>query len=65
MTQNPVTIADAKIAPAHGNHDDVATPQPQPNQSAPASASSTNDITDYLRAQDSVFLDTARLTQFT
>jgi hypothetical protein len=78
MARNPVTTADAKAALAR-NNDDVATPQPQPNQSAPASDGSPvrrlpdevgiqapySDITEYLRAQDRVILDTVRLTQFT
>jgi len=37
MTQNPVTIADPKVASGNGIIDDLATPQPQPNQSAPGS----------------------------
>ena len=98
MTQNPVTIADPKVASGNGIIDDLATPQPQPNQSAPGSDGSPirrrlrygapsrilgrdgvsdealaksgpqepySDITEYLRAQDRVILDTVRLTQFT
>ena len=36
-SQNPVTIADPQVASGNGIIDDLATPQPQPNQSAPGS----------------------------
>jgi hypothetical protein len=56
---------DLKVALVDGNNGNAATPQTQPNHAAPASACSNNDITEYLRAQDRVILDTVRLTQFT